>query len=206
MQKKKPDKELTPANSKPTEEKKSISKSSDEPQVKKPTSGSVITRTELKSPESHSQSMPKLSRLEKLKEEAKKEIEANRKNEKNFEISVVRNVVNQYIRKLSSPYVKNILTDLKVEMEGKTIQIFVPSALTEDMVKEEQALLEQIRTVMPENGFEIRIIVDKELFPEYKELKPKKILSNKEKFEMFQDRNPLISKFVERFDLKIDTD
>jgi DNA polymerase-3 subunit gamma/tau len=149
---------------------------------------------------------PKISRLEQLKQEAKKEIDQNKKNEEHFTIESVEVVVNQYVEKISSPYVKNILSSLKLELEGKSIQIFVPSKLTEDTVKEEQSLLEQIRNITPENGYEIQIIINKELFPEYKELKPKKILTNKEKFEMFQNKNPLITKLVEQFDLKIDAD
>lgn len=149
---------------------------------------------------------PRISRLEKLKEEAKKEIDKNRENEKDFSIKDVEKVVNQYLSNITSPYVKNILSAIKLEMEGQVIQLFVPSKLTEDMVKEEISLLEQIRDITPENGFEIKIIVNRELFPEYKELKPKKILSNKEKFELFQEKNSLLTKFVDKFDLKIDAD
>jgi DNA polymerase-3 subunit gamma/tau len=148
----------------------------------------------------------RISRLDKLKEEAKKEIDQSRENERDFSISDIETVVNQYVKNLSSPYVKNLLTAIKLELQGKIIRLFVPSQLTEDTIKEELALLEQIRNVTPENGFEIQIQVNPELFPEHKELKPNKILSNKEKFEMFHAKNALIEKFVERFDLKIDAD
>lgn len=148
----------------------------------------------------------KISRLDQLKQEAQKEIDQSKQNEKHFTIESVEEVVNQYVENISSPYVKNILSSLKLEMEENIIQIFVPSKLTEDTVKEEQTLLEQIRNITPENGYEIQISINKELFPEYKELKPKKILTNKEKFEMFQKKNPLISKLVDQFDLKIDAD
>ena len=148
----------------------------------------------------------KVSKLAKLEEEAKKELDEHRTNGKSFSIKDIEKAVNQYIEHLSSPYVKNILEAVKIELNSNIVQFFVPSQLSEDMVRQELPLLEKIRGILPDHTYIIELEVKPELFPEYKELKPKKILTNKEKFELFEKKNPLITKFVEVFDLKIDSD
>lgn len=148
----------------------------------------------------------KISKLSQLEKEVQKEIANEQGQKKPFTKEVAQRLIDQYISKISSPYVSNILKEVKLDVYETVMTIFVPSAQSEDIVKQEISLLEQLRAESPGNGYELKVVINPDLFPEYKELKPKKILTNKEKFELFQSKNTLIKKFVDIFDLKIDAE
>jgi DNA polymerase-3 subunit gamma/tau len=200
--KKKPDSELTSPQKKaklsqaaPTPVREETDKQEQAPEVNK--------KTDSNPPVEKPKSKSKLSQL---KEEIRKELETDKKNTKVFTKEIAQSIIEQYIEKLTSPYVSTILKAIKFELYEKDLSIFVPSALSEDIVKQEVPLIEQIRGSMPDESFNIQIIVNPDLFPDYKELKPKKILNNKEKYELFQSKNTLVEKFVDILDLKIDAE
>ena len=146
------------------------------------------------------------SRLSKLKKEVRQELESEKSSPRDFSLKDLENIVNQYIENLSSPYVSNVLKELKMELKDQIVTLIVPSEMTENLIREELPLMEQMRDALPESAYQILIKVDPDQFPEYEELKPKKILTNKEKFELFQEKNPLVAKLVDVFDLKIDAE
>ena len=197
--KKKPDTELTSSPAPQNSQKKPASEKKKEPDPAAPHSSTGST------PEKKP-ATPRISRLSKLKQEVIRELDEDRKTDRDFSLQDIEQIVNQYIDHLSSPYVIRVLKELQFALNEKTIFIYVPSELTENMVREEISLMEQIRDRLPGTDYQIRFEVDPDRFPEYEELQPKKILTNKEKFELFQEKNPLMSKLVEVFDLKIDAE
>ncbi|HAQ37574.1 MAG TPA: hypothetical protein DCQ58_03615, partial [Saprospirales bacterium] len=95
---------------------------------------------------------------------------------------------------------------IKPVLETNKLSLFVPTEGHEETVRQELALIEQIRGLSSKDNFEIQIISDKNLFPDYEEAQPVKILTNKEKFDLFHEKNPLVNKLVDILSLKLDAE
>ena len=85
------------------------------------------------------------------------------------------------------------------------LKIYVPTNLAKDVLLEEKQLLKKIREVHHNPVLDIDIAVDLKKFPDHQEIKTKKILSTKEKYELLVNKNPLILDFIKQFDLHIDS-
>lgn len=90
-------------------------------------------------------------------------------------------------------------TTLKLNPAGLTI--YVPNALSRDMVQQETELIGKIREQFEFDGKHIEIVVDADQFPDQEQYAPKKVLTNKEKFQQMVLENPSFAKLKEKFEL-----
>ena len=146
----------------------------------------------------------KVPKLNELLDEIKKE-NAEKKDPIEIDINLIKNIVFELLNKHTSQITINVLKELEFEdFEGK-LRIFVPTKLAKDVLTEEKQLLSKIREKHYNPVLDIEIIVDLKKFPNHQEIKTKKILSTKEKYELLINMNPLILDFIKKFDLHIDS-
>ncbi len=146
----------------------------------------------------------KVPKLNELLDEIKKE-NAEKKDPIEIDINLIKNIVFELLNKHTSQITINVLKELEFEdFEGK-LRIFVPTKLAKDVLSGEKQLLNKIREVHYNPVLDIEIIVDLKKFPNHQEIKTKKILSTKEKYELLINMNPLILDFIKKFDLHIDS-
>jgi len=150
--------------------------------------------------------LPKIKSLNELKAEVVTEIKTQKENIKEISIELVNTVLSTYIENHSSPFISSRLKLIKPVLETNKLSLFVPTEGHEETVRQELALIEQIRGLSSKDNFEIQIISDKNLFPDYEEVQPVKILTNKEKFDLFHEKNPLVNNLVEILSLKLDAE
>ena len=146
----------------------------------------------------------KVPKLNELLDEIKKE-NAEKKDPIEIDINLIKNIVFELLNKHTSQITINVLKELEFEdFEGK-LRIFVPTKLAKDVLSGEKELLSKIREKHYNPVLDIEIIVDLKKFPNHQEIKTKKILSTKEKYELLINMNPLILDFIKKFDLHIDS-
>ncbi len=143
-------------------------------------------------------------KLDRLLEEIKKE-EENQHEPLDIDIEKIKNLVFELIDKHSSKIVINVLKELEFEEKDKSLTIYVPTQLSKDYLLQEKELIFGIRKIHHNPALEVNIEVDIEKFPDHEEIKTKKILTTKEKYELLLNKNPLISDFIKKFDLHVDS-
>lgn len=150
--------------------------------------------------------LPKIKSLQDLKSEVETELKSQKDNIKEISLEIVHEILSAYIKNHNSPFVAGRLKYVKPVLENNTLFLFVPTEGHEETVRQEIAMIEQLRAQSTKDDFEISIKSDKNLFPDYEEIQPVKILTNKEKFELFQNKNPLVNKLVDTLSLKLDAE
>lgn len=111
----------------------------------------------------------------------------------------------EYAEAHNSPSTKAMLSLAKIALEGKTVNVTVPSNHYKNMVLEEDALKELLRERLGTSDLMINAIVDREAFPNIKVEKPKALLSTKERYHYLAEKHPLLTTLVEKLELKPDT-
>lgn len=111
----------------------------------------------------------------------------------------------KYYEAIGSPSVKSVLkhADLSIVNEDK-ILITIGSAMAEGMVKQEYDLMDFIRKELTHPTLTMDVQIDDSKKPVDNTPKPTKLSTPKEKYEKLIEINPLITKLIERFDLKMD--
>lgn len=163
-----------------------------------------IGESKLKESKIISNSKFKVPRLNDLLDEIKKE-EENLKEPIPTDVQIVKNVVFELLNIHSSQIVTNVLKELDFEADNGNLIVYVPTNLSKDILSQEKDFLINIRKAHHNPLLDIEIIVDMKKFPDHQEIKTKKILSTKEKYELLLVKNPLIKDFIKDFDLHIDS-
>ncbi len=150
--------------------------------------------------------LPKIKSIQTLKEEVVTELKIQSETVMVISLEEVNEILRKYIENHSSPFISSRLKYVKPVLETGKLSLFVPTEGHEETVRQELELIEQIRSKSTEENFEIFIKADINLFPNYEEIQPAKILTNKEKFDLFQEKNPLLNKLVDTLSLKLDAE
>ncbi|MCB0572527.1 MAG: DNA polymerase III subunit gamma/tau [Phaeodactylibacter sp.] len=108
----------------------------------------------------------------------------------------------EYTEALEQESVKVILRNAGLELDGKKLTAKVSSALAENTIRQESALMEYLRTQLNSPQLGLFIEIDKSKAVEAP--KPKRILGAKEKYLAMRETNPLIQEMQQRFDLRPD--
>lgn len=148
---------------------------------------------------------PQLGSLTLLETEVK---EIDRQAQENSLALTLENVLEWwegYVQNTTSPSVLNTLKQARVSLDGKCVGIEVNSSLAKVRIQEEQNLLSQLRETFHDQQLVIDIVVN---VPEghLEENKPKKLLTNKEKYELLCAKNPKMRDLKQRLDLVVDHD
>jgi len=136
------------------------------------------------------------------------ESEEQKKSEKPkvLNLEIINQIWDGYIKEVNSPSLKASLKVKDFEIEEKKIIIHLPSASVLNTVAQEEGLLNKIRDSFAIDELEITPLLNHDKFPEHKKYTPKKKLSNREKYELLNDVNPLLQQFKNKFNLKVDSE
>ena len=110
-----------------------------------------------------------------------------------------------YAETHNSPSTKAMLSTAIISLEGKTINVVVPSNHYKNMVLEEDPLKELLREKLGTSDLRLNPIVDKSAFPDVEIDKPKILLSTKERYQYLAQKHPTLSTLVEKLELMPDT-
>ncbi|MCB0703997.1 MAG: DNA polymerase III subunit gamma/tau [Saprospiraceae bacterium] len=95
-------------------------------------------------------------------------------------------------------------TELAVE-DGKMI-VIVGRKFSESQIRQADEMMDFLREKLNMPGLIREFRIDESLAPAVEVVKPKKLLTNKEKLQLMKEENPLIAEFGKRFDLQEDKD
>jgi DNA polymerase-3 subunit gamma/tau len=123
---------------------------------------------------------------------------------KNLSIEAIEEIWKEYTENNHS---KSVQTALKVaikELDRTILRVYTPSGLLRDMIIQETPLLERIREELGVDNLSLDVRMDISRFEGYEEPQMKKVLTNKEKYEIMVEKNPKLAELKRKFDLKVD--
>ena len=137
-----------------------------------------------------------------LDEDDEDEDEENATNTQ-LEQELLTNTWQAYINQLDSPSVKAAFQKATVLVkDAVTIKIQVGSQMAKGMIQQENNLMTFIRKRIPISDLAMEIDIDTSRASQL--IKPKKILSAKDKYQMMREKNPMVHELRLRLDLKPD--
>ncbi len=147
-------------------------------------------------------SLPKLDDLiQQVKEEDKQKIA----NTMTWNIETIEREWQNSKAKQESVSIHKIMDQVKLSIKGDCeLYIVTPTKLAKESIRKEVSILSHIRECYPIKDLRIVVSDDIDQFPEYQREEPKKELSNVERLENMKKKNPLIDKFIDRFNLNLD--
>ncbi len=108
-----------------------------------------------------------------------------------------------YTSNLTSPSAQSTFNSTEVLVDGNKLLLKVTSPMAKTRILEESTLLSQIRKDFHEPKLTIDFEVEEN--PELED-KPKKVMTNKEKYELLVNKNPEMKELRTRLDLIVDHD
>jgi DNA polymerase-3 subunit gamma/tau len=109
-----------------------------------------------------------------------------------------------YATNITKDSVKIAFKNTELGLEQNTIIAKVSSELAENMIRQENGLLEQLRTAFQQTNIALNIQVDKAKVPSKATLEKPKILTQKDVLENMIQVNPLVKDFIQHFDLTLE--
>lgn len=136
----------------------------------------------------------------------RKEEEQKKQNKKEATIEGIQALWKSHLEQEESNSIKAILKRTELALEPKALIVYVPNALSRDMVQQETILIAKIREQFEFDGMNIEIIVEPSKFPDQEQYAPKRVLTNKEKYQSMVLENPAFEQLKEKFGLVPDTE
>ena len=149
---------------------------------------------------------PRLVDLSDLEETLEKEDDKPDEAKKEISFEAFLENWNEYAKNIKSPSVRTTISNAELELNGDTIKVTVGSTMAKEMVQQEADLMQYIRDQLGRQDLFMEIFIDPDKLPDEAKVKPKKLLSTKEKYDLMKQENPLIDEMRKRFDLKPDYD
>ena len=149
-------------------------------------------------------SVSSLSSLDSIMNTVKAEEQAKKEARKAMSIELVEKIWMDYFDKNESSSVKVAMKNSFRTLVGLTITVQVGSENGRNVILQEDRLKDQLREQLGAEDLILDVVVDKSLFPEVEQEKPKTLYNNREKYELMNNKNSQLSELRIRFDLKID--
>ncbi len=146
----------------------------------------------------------KISDLGAIRSEIKQEEAEKAANTKELNLEDLESIWKSYQEELSSNSARLALKNVHLEVEGSEIKVFVPNSVSKDLLVQEIDLIQKIRETFNKPELGLNIEIDLERFPNQENYAPKKMLTNREKYELLSTKNPLLVKLKNTFDLGVD--
>lgn len=146
---------------------------------------------------------PSLLNLASLTQQIKEE-SAITKEKTPWSVDAFQSFWDEEINKINSQSVRTAIKNIKPEKEDNHFTVYVPNNVIKDMIMQEDNLKLAIRETFDLDKVEYSIQIDVEKFPDFKKFEKRVILTNKEKYQMLVDQNPLVETMRVKFDLKVD--
>ncbi|MEP7322639.1 MAG: DNA polymerase III subunit gamma/tau [Saprospiraceae bacterium] len=148
---------------------------------------------------------PKIGSLKSIQKRAARSIKSSSDSAVELKIETFQKTWNQYLE--TSELIislKTILTQAELVLDKTKLMIMVGSNHAKNIIQLEHALLEGLRRSVSDKRLEIAIVLDPEKAKLNEDNLPKKMLTNKEKYEIMKQSNPAIDELIKVFKLKID--
>ena len=122
-----------------------------------------------------------------------------------LEMPPLKKAWEEFITQIESPSVQQSFkaANLKVKDE-LTIEVEVRSQMSKSLIQQEKDLIPYLRKTLRIPNIALEIAIDPEKVKEF--IQTKKILSNREKYELMREKNPLVQDLSVRLGLKPDND
>ena len=120
-----------------------------------------------------------------------------------FDLENIQKLWDEYTSKVTSKSLKKVLNDVELLVNEKRITAIVGTQFAKGVIVQESTLIEHIRYKTGISDIQMVIEVDSSRAPE--DLHGGvRIMTNKEKYELMCDSNPLVEKMKNTFNLKVD--
>lgn len=147
-------------------------------------------------------SIPSLKHLSTLKEKAAEVHEEEKRKIPELSLPVVIDFWKRYAEGHDSPSVRQTMNEALIEIkDGKTILIRTGNQTGKNRILNEANLIEGLRSLIRIPDLQIVFEIDPDLDRSKEIIKPKKLLTSKEKFEILYSKNPLMQKLKDTLDL-----
>jgi len=122
-----------------------------------------------------------------------------------LEMAPLKNAWEHFIEQVESPSVQQSFKAANLNVKDElTIEVEVRSKMSKSLIQQEKELIPYLRKTLRIPNIALKIVIDPEKVKEI--IQPKKILSNKEKYELMREKNPLVQDLSVRLGLKPDND
>ena len=125
---------------------------------------------------------------------------------KNISLDIIQEIWATYTEHNPSKSAQSALKLAILSLEGKTISIKVPTQVAKEMILQESTLIEKLREDLGMSDIKFDIIIDKNLFPDFEDVKPVQLMGQKEKYILMLEKNPSLGSFTKKLGLKLDTE
>lgn len=149
---------------------------------------------------------PKLSNFKSLMSKIKLEEAQKKEARKHLSIEAIEEIWNEHTEINSSKRVQTTLRLAIKSLEDRTLNIWVPNPMSKEIILQETPLMEKLRKRLGLDDLILNIRIDLEKFPGWEEMETKKVLTNREKYELMVNKNPALAELRRVFDLKVDKD
>ncbi|HZV70214.1 MAG TPA: DNA polymerase III subunit gamma/tau [Saprospiraceae bacterium] len=147
-------------------------------------------------------SIPSLKGLGAMRQKAEIKHEEEKKKVPVLVLSVILDFWKDFAENHSSPSLRQTMTEAIIEIKGEqTIAIRTGNQTGKNRLLNETNLIEGLRSLVKLQDLHISIDIDADLDRSKELIKPKKLLTNREKFEILSSKNPLINKLRDKLDL-----
>lgn len=149
---------------------------------------------------------PTLLNLDDLEEAYEEEAPEVVKPKKAINPETLRAAWDQFSDTVQSPSLKATLKRAELEIEDAQITVVIGSTMAKELIQQENKLMPFIRKQLQRDDLTMKLKVDQSKMPEEAIVKPKKLLTIKEKYDLMKEQNPLIDNLRKKFELKPDND
>ena len=147
--------------------------------------------------------LPSLNQIGTMVVAAEKEA---KENSLTFDLENLQQVWNTYLTEIDSPSVAVTLKQAQLKVEDDAIKIAVGTQQARARIIEEASLLETLRTTFHKPNLQMVFEIDPALDVNAEMKKPKKLLTNKEKYEHLCSKNPHMRDLKNSLDLIVDNE
>ncbi len=149
---------------------------------------------------------PTLLNLDDLEEAYEEEAPEVVKPKEAINPETLRAAWDQFSDTVQSPSLKATLKRAELEIEDAQITVVIGSTMAKELIQQENKLMPFIRKQLQRDDLTMKLKVDQSKMPEEAIVKPKKLLTIKEKYDLMKEQNPLIDNLRKKFELKPDND
>ena len=151
--------------------------------------------------------IPNLKDLGKLRQKAEADLAEDKKKLPVLSLPVVLEFWQAFAEKHTSPSMRQTMGDAILEVRNEyTLVIRTGSQTGKNRIVAEGNLIDGLRNLVKRSDLTITVEIDADLDRSKEIIKPRKLLSSREKFEMLAAKNPLMQELRDRLDLIPDQD
>jgi DNA polymerase-3 subunit gamma/tau len=147
---------------------------------------------------------PEFSSFKSLISKIKREEEDKKEARKNLSLEAIEEIWAEHTQIIPSKRVQTTLNLAIKSLTDHTLTIWIPNAMSREIILQETALMEKMRNQLGIDDLILNVNIDIEKFPGWEEIETKKVMTNKEKYEIMLSKNPALADLRRVFDLKVD--